>query len=456
MATLLQYNWQPTQVQANTRASFTLEIKNGSQARNLTRNDEITLLVPSGDAAGDLFVNLNDIAPGAPAKWRFSKDPNGDGYNFIISPTENLTLAANASLIFSLSNAVINPLAGNCTLKLQEFIGDDVGDSSFSVSKTEAQFSIVAQAIPDKVGKNQNTQLRWTATKASYVTISPLSGQYDTQGTLSTNPSTDVTPSTPQVTYTFTAWQQSGQEWRRDTVTVTISPPVILLFEPQDHAPINYDDSITLRWEVAYAETVWLTLKNGPVQVKGKGEMPVKPRDMLPANSNASSVSYTLRATGSGPAVTSTLTVPFRPLYINYFRYPNFDQTSSVIVSVSNGSASYRSQQNAEGQTYYILTATGPFGPLTQYLGPYPALQVQVFVSSADRVAPGSTVTLSWQTWLATRLELDDGSQIVPLPDADVAHGQHSVTIYSSTNYLLIAYDAQGRRLTSSLLVTVA
>ncbi|PLY42114.1 hypothetical protein CSZ94_12095 [Janthinobacterium sp. ROICE36] len=440
------YVLNPGSVQANTRANFTLVASNGASALNLTTDDEIYLGLPVGTGATDLTPDLNDINTQAPPGWRFSKYASPGPYNFVISPTRNLTVAANAALVFQLNNVIINATQGSSQVALQEYIGSGDAGTAFPVLKSEAVLSIIAQAIPTTVGRKQTTTLKWTAAKAAYVTISPLNVQVDTVGQLVTTPSSDISPEAPQVTYSLTAWTPD-QQFARDSVTVTISQPVINRFDPQNSPPINYNDSVTLQWDVAYAEKTTLSLPQGQVQKPATGTQTVQPKTMLQGNSNIAT--YTLWASGAGNPATKTVQIPFNPVAIDYFRYPAVGVTNSYEFYVTNGVG--RVDQFAG---YFQLTATGPNGPLVQYLGNYPALQIQVFVASASPVSAGTPVTLTWQTVHAQAWTLTANGQGVPI-DA-VASGTVVVTPAVTTTYILSAGEGAGNTLTSSLQVAIS
>lgn len=447
--TVLQYSLLPNSVQANSRANFTLNASNGNTELLLTSADEIYLKLPVGTGASELTSDLSDIGTSSPGDWRFSKNPNGGEYNFIISPLCSVKLPAYASLPFVMMNVVVNAQAGNCMVDLQEFIGTGDASRSFVVGKTEAKFSIVAQAIPLTVGKTQTTILKWSAAKAAYVTIEPLGLRVDTSGEHKTTPYKDLLPPAPQVSYTFTAWTQD-QQFTHDIVVVTISPQIIHMFSTKDPMPIDYDASVTLEWQVDYAETVALLLPQGAVQVKPNDSLVVQPKSML----NGNTAKYILRATGTGNAVQSDVTIEFKPVIIDYFRYLDFDNAIPTL-AVTNGRGGYVSMQGEQG-LYYCLTATGPFGPLTQYLGNCPQLQVQVFIASAQDAAPGTALDLQWQTHFATGLSLQFDGVSHAIASDQIARGGFSVAPMVSTQYVLAAMDAQGNTITSSLSVTVA
>ena len=447
--TILAYVLTPTSVNANTRANFTLVVSNGSTPLQLTPNDEIYLAIPVGTSATDLTVSLDDVSTQAPDAWRFSKFSDGGASNFIISPTQNVTINASAALVFELNAVIVNLTAGSASVVLNEYIGSHVGQLSTSISKSEAVLSIVAQAIPSTVGKNQTTILKWTSAKAAYVTIQPLDKQVDTVGQLVTTPSRDLMPGASQVSYSFTAWTPD-QQFARDIVVVTISGPVITSFEPQHQAPVGYDDQITLRWDVAYAETVFLVLPQGPVQKPARGELLVQPKTMLQGNAN--SATYTLRATGAGNPVFGYVVIPFQPVRIDYFRYPAPGVINAYAFCVTNGMSQIDQLSGPQGQ-YFQLTATGPDGPLVQYLGNYPALQIQLLYLSSTTVSAGTMIQLQWQTVYAVSWALTANGVPVSIPQS--AGGSIPVTPMETTTYVLSASDANGKTITSTNQVTV-
>jgi hypothetical protein len=444
-SSVFAYVLNPGAVQANTRASFTLAATNGGSALQLTTDDEIYLALPVGLGATDLTPDLSDINTQAPSNWRFSKAPSGGDYNFVISPTQAVTVAANAVLLFQLNKVVVNASQGTSLVQLDEFVGGGQASTSFPVMKSEAVLSIIAQALPITVGRNQQTTLKWTAAKAAYVTIAPLNQKVETVGQQLTTPSTDITPEAPQVTYSFTAWTVD-QQFARDSVTVTISPPVVQQFDPQDCPPIDYDAEVTLEWAVNYAETVTLSSPRGQLPKPSTGKLPVSPSTMLPPN--GSIAVYTLRASGAGKPVTASVQIPFNPMSIDYFRYPAAGVIDQYEFNVTNGVG-----QVDQFAGYFQLTATGPGGPLTQYLGDYPALQIQLFYVTANAVAAGTPITLSWQTVKAVAWSMTANGK--PLSIGGTAKGSVTDTPAVTTTYLLSATDAGGKVITSSLLVTL-
>ncbi|WFR77067.1 hypothetical protein P9875_15190 [Janthinobacterium rivuli] len=446
-ATVLTYVLSPATAVANSRVNFTLVASNGgAKPLQLTPNDEIYICLPVGSGATDLTADLSTVNTGAPASWRCSKNASAAPYNFLISPSQNVTLAAGAFLAFEFNAVVINLEQGNVSVLLDEFIGAGQAKTSFPVSKSVAVLSIVAQAVPQIVGLGQSTTLKWTAAKAAYVTISPLPNQYKTIDQLVTTPSKDVAPGAVQVAYTFYAWTPS-QEFARDIVVVTISAPVVESFEPKNSPAINYFDTVTLSWNVDYAQTVQLTTDTGVVQVGSSGSLPVQPYNRLQGNS----ATYTLRATGLGQPVLAQIDIPFKPVTVDYFRYPAFGVTNTYQVGVSNGV-----WQVDQFTGYFRLTASGAYGPVVQYLGDYPSLQVQVFLASADSVAAGTAVTLQWQTSLALSANLGANGVSRAIASDQVAKGSVVVNPAVTTDYVLSVSDANGNIVTSSLSVVVS
>lgn len=443
---IFTYVFTPASVRANTRAGFTLVASNGASALNLTSSDEIYLALPVGGGASDLTPDLSDINPQAPANWRFSKAPSGGQYNFVISPVQPVSVPANAALVFTLANVIINPLPGTSTVRLQEFIGNGDATRSFSIDKSEAQLSIVVQATPSTIGRNQTTTLKWTATKAAYVTIAPLGIQVDTVGQRVTTPSKDVNPEAPQVTYTLTAWTPDQQS-ASASVTVTISAPVIDSFEPQRQPAIGYTDHVTLSWNTYYAEKVTLSLPQGEVQRPLQGSLDVQPYTMLQGNSSVAT--YTLRASGAGTPAQKLVRITFQPVAIDYFRYVAAGNTTDFEFHVSNGTGVV-----TPGSGYYQLTASGPAGPLVQYLGDYPALQIQLLQAGTAAAIAGTPFTLTWQTVQATAWALTANGQ--PVTIAQQANGQVTLTQAVASTYMLRVSDASGAELTSVLQVPMA
>jgi hypothetical protein len=244
-----------------------------------------------------------------------------------------------------------------------------------------------------------------------------------------------------------TAWTNDGSSSAAPPVVATLSPP-LLTFSAHPLGPLDLDAQAELDWQVDYGIQAFIAPppQGGLGQVNPKGTLSFAPGTFLQGNADA--VTFSLRATGYKPPPPDTVTFTFNPAEILSFTYE--DLASKVPRYVKrNGFA-----QLVEKDGLYTLTVTGPGGPLVQYLGPGPYLQVQYFAASPDPAPSGGPVTLQWVTLNAASLELQDGVSSKPL--TPVAQGTTQVTPTADTTYVLVATAADGQQVTSQLTVTVA
>jgi hypothetical protein len=416
------------------------------------------VLVPT-QSAGTLNPQVTSSPTAQP--WTASLTTTAQGYQIKVWPITGGSLAPGQTVTVQIANIVVTPTPNAPIIVVTETLkGDQPTTGTINSSVTSASLAIVANAVPVTVGMGQQTSLQWSAIGGSTVQIQgptqidiPLAGP----GPIYSQ-NTPVTPyqTVPQTTFTLVVATQD-QQTAKYPVTVQLSPPIVEQFDYSPPGPFGLGDAITFEWDVDYSTAVYLTPAIPPAsgQVQPVGSQVVVPSKYLPKQSNQSTLTFTLTTKGfalspSQPPPAPTQTIQLNPAQILYFGYSDLT-TKAVKQVVVNGFATV---SGPNGNGLYTLTVTGPGGPLTQYLGPGPYLEVQYFGASPNpSPSPGSPVTLSWQTLNAVALTLDPGNIQIPL--TSIASGSYAVTPTVQTNYVLTAQAASGQSITSQITVAV-
>lgn len=322
------------------------------------------------------------------------------------------------------------------------------------------------QAEPAQVKRGVSATLRWQVDNAAQVEIEGIGVQPAT-GTL------PVAPRNSTVYVLIARGKKKEQEVRR-TVQVTVEAPAgarIAKFEvnPQTVKP---GDPAILAWQVEAAREVSL----GGQAVKPVDSAEVRPQE---------STSYTLSATGEDGApqtaqvvvtVERANTTPTAQIEVTQFafdppaiqagqnttlRWQTRGATRATIEGLGavdvNGSRSVRPARSGSVR----LTATGPGGSATGAASvtvnaatrppdPEPSgLRVTAFRIEPAQVAPGQAAQMTWSVAGATRVVIS------PEPGTVAASGMTSLQPRLTNRYVLTAWDAQGREVTATAMVTV-
>lgn len=484
------YTMSPTLFVAGTTASFTLTITNTavtdevsalrakrSRAAPAVRagklavtGDVIQVDLPQGDpgsqnvlvpASDASLINPQVTASPSGQPWTSILSLTAQGYQVRIWPIGGGSLGAGQSVTVQVSNVVVTPTPNAPLVRITETVlGSQPATMTIHTLVTSASLDIVANAVPATVGLGQPTVLQWSAMGGSTVTITgtttveiPLSGPGPIySGSRAMLPFQDAR----QTTFTLTVSTQDNQT-RSYPVTVTLSPPVVRTFSYAPPGPFDLDDSVTFWWDVDYATQVFFTpvLPPGTGQVVPTGSQTVVPRKLYPQASNQSTLTFTLTTKGyqppGEPLPAPTLTLELNPAQILYFRYSNL-QSKAIQLKVANG----RPMLTGPDSTGLSrLQVTGPAGPLEQFLGPGPYLEIQYFSASPNpSPAPGTSVELTWLTQNATSLVLDPGN--IPVTSNAQGSGSATVAPTADTTYILTATaQPAGTEVTSQLDITV-
>ncbi len=321
------------------------------------------------------------------------------------------------------------------------------------------------RAEPGQVKRGVPATLRWQVDNAAQVEIEGI-GVQPPAGTL------PVAPQSSTVYVLIARGKKKGQEVRQ-TVQVTVEAPAgarIVKFEanPQTVKP---GDPAILAWQVEGAREVSI----GGQAVKPADSAEVRPKE---------STSYTLSATGEdGAPQTAQVVVtveradapPAAQIEVTQFafdppsiqagqsttlRWQSRGATRASIEGLGavevNGSRSLRPARSG----YARLTVTGPGGSATSTTNvtvtsagppdPGPTgLRVTAFRIEPAQVAPGQAAQMTWSVPGATRVVIS------PEPGTVAASGMTSIQPRQTNRYVLTAWDAQGREVTATAMVTV-
>lgn len=482
---LFVYSIYPNQVFISTTTTLTLFISNPLDGDDVSiakgrpeeklfdnseQSDEIDVYIPGtpggeqGTPAGYLTEALNNVnCTSLSDGWGCTSISGSSGYYFKIYALGDTKLQPGDSIRIEFQTVQVNDTPGAPLIRIDEFIGDNYGSQLLTVQKLRQEVKIIAWADPSKVALNQISTINWSAWGGAYVTIAPdplnpnpgQERRFPCQGSgVATGQiQVQVTPSQSQETFTLTVWT-NDQQSAKDLVVVNVSKPLILSFSGAPTEPINLNESVTLQWNVKYANQVYLVSGGGrPSRVPLQKEQQVYPKDFLIGNQ--SSVIYTLQATGrdytTQKPLTKSQTVNFKPVQILYFKYTDLT-TKAFIYDTANALTVNISTPDSQYPDLLQLVAAGPGGPKVQYLGSGPYLQIQYFNASPLPIQPGQSSILSWVTLNADSVKLDPGN--ISVPSNAQGGGSCSVNPTQTTTYVLTARKGQ-ETVTSQLMVVV-
>lgn len=468
--TQFEYRLTPDEVKANSRVNFTLSISNPNQLVAVKQGNAFNYLSPTrmrakaalgdeidmfwniGNAPDDFAVNLDAVtAVSLSEGWQIAISPSSAGPFFKIFPTGDGEIPPGRSISFSINNVVTNPYAGPTLVEYLEFIDGNEGQTQQTIVKNPQTLSITAQLLPPIVGLNQPTRLQWTVTGGAFVNIVGWDGNQplNVDRPVNGNPFTDslmVTPAPRQTIYSLTVRTVTGETAQATPNPVaTVSPPIIFFFEPQDLPPIAINEQVTLRWNVQFATTVFLSIPQ-PVRVNPEDSRVFTPKDLLLGNE--SEVFYYLRAEGYEGPEEDKVKITFQPVKAFYYRY----RTPAKQFTEWDGVNYLRFQETKEGDVR-TLTLTGPGGPIVLHLGPGPWLQIPLFYAEPPEITAGETTMLHWETANAISLVLEPGGIVIG--EDQIQEGHLEVSPGETTDYTLVATDREGGQLTSLLRVEV-
>lgn len=452
--TLYQYRFGPDSLFVGAVAAPTLTVTNPSRTDGGTGLQTIYVLIPIGPGPDDITAAAGGLTIASPnGKWQIKPYLNAaNPYVELTGPA----LKALESVNFTFSNVQVSTSIGTAPFVIQE--GSTQASVTETIAKVKTELSIQGfYASPVTVTKGTKTTLTWVVSGGSYVVLQPGSIRRDITGSGTFTDSYQIDVGTPSQSYLlqlFTDDRQSTQ-----LVTVAFVGSVSAHIDSDATGPIGTADQVTLKWDTGYTDT-YPKLESPTTSdvVDMSGTKTVTPGDSL--TDNASSLDYTLTATGYNGPATDTVTITFKPVRIKSFRYADMTKQTILLPQVANpapGSptASYQPDNN-------VLTTYGPgagAGPLMAYLGTGPELQVQVIIAEPETPSAGEDVVLTYATGNAVSATLSIGLDGQPAQvDLDTTTQTGTTTIKApdaSTTLLLTVTGTDCPDVTSEFDLTV-
>lgn len=252
-----------------------------------------------------------------------------------------------------------------------------LGSLDFLVSSTPFPPTVSLSADPAAIDAGQISTLAWETDNATSASLDNGIGPIPLSGSMTVTPAMTTT-------YTLCATGEGGTASAQAKVSIYFPPPTALF--SASPGTILRGESSTLSWSTTGAETV--TIDPGIGAVDPAGARAVQPGE---------TTTYTLRATGAGGTITSTVTVEVRepPPRISHFTATpeaippggsailSWQVTGADTVTIDHGIGPVPASGSAPiapaEETVYTLTASGPGGTAT----------TQVTVRMLDQVLRG-------------------------------------------------------------------
>ncbi|MFY8106847.1 MAG: hypothetical protein ACOVKO_08010 [Elstera sp.] len=446
MATVYTYSITPTTLGCGVTANLSLTIVNSGAAQSGGRQT-ITIQIPVGTDQNSLTTSISGISVTAStattqAGWAGIIASGVSGYYLKL---QGPPLTAGQVLNFDLNTVVVNTEAGTVQLPVTEQFTNPMGTTSLILQKQFLDLKILSFVPEDAfTSVPGTTNMDWTVQGGSYTVLLPNNVQRPTQGT---GPFSDQYPVSitvgPSTQFTLQLWTDNHQ-YVTENATV-YAGTVSATLTNNSLGPIDLTAPVTFNWSSNYAVApLYLSpTPSGTSKVNTSGSMTFVPGTLL--NTNASSLTFTLQATGWPTPAQATTSVFFNPVQILWLRY-----TDSTKTAVTWGAKNYISRGTSliQNAGVWTLTAAGPSGPIQQQLGPVSAVQVQLFTASPSSPQIGDTVTLSYETANATGITLN--GEATPW-DATTQSGSTSFT-YAGPSLLTLVATGTGNTSVSSLL----
>lgn len=327
-------------------------------------------------------------------------------------------------------------------------------------------------ATPLMVASGGTTNLAWTTTNATQITITAEPGGELVNTTDATGSATSAAL-TGDTKFTLTAAGPGGPVSRSVMVTVMANNnmPMITAFSASP-ATIAPGASSTLSWTTMNADSVTITAGGNTLVDAGPatGTQVVMPAD---------TTSYELVATGAGGTAmqTVTVTVDPNPVVNSFMARPttidpgdsstlswDVANADNVTVTDSNGTEVYNDSglmanvmvSPAATETY-TLVATNPngtaMGTAMVTVNPPQGPAINAFTANPTTINLGEETTLSWDVSNATTITISDGAATTTT-STDLM-GMIALRPLTTTTYTLTASDGSNPDVPAMVTVTV-
>lgn len=475
--TRLRYAITPDTVITGSLQTLTFTAENPADGTRITfaagaRGDEILLTIPAPPAesgASALTDKVDCVAQSATDGFIAGLQPGGNAIT--IRPTDAVILPPGGRIEVTLSNIQINAVAGAPVLTVDEYIGNDSGKATLTMTKRVAGLTITAWLDRQLAGQDQPVTLYWQSTGGTVVEVTGLDGgtgarRFPVSGKVPPYPGQiSFLPRQPgSQTLTLTVRTGDGMKSATTGVTLDVRSPFIgsLSADPPGDSAIAADQSVSLDWSVLYARAAILT----PPSAAGPRQVPAQPlralvvQPGLDAIDGAASpsdipqtVDYILTATGFAPQAEARLSFTLKPVRFLYFKYLLRRPDGSLAnPSYALDPADWSAFQMVLStvNSFTLFQPGGTSG--TWYLGAGDTTHPQIlYFDTADAPKDGK-VTLVWQSANLNTLVLDPGGQ--KITGTDIAKGQLQVEVPKGGECVLTGTSASGEVVTSVLNVS--
>ncbi len=475
-ATLLSYQFQPSQVFIATTTNLQLVITNpvGGQAINFAggpQGDEIDIYFPVGSGNTDL-VNSITFGSSSQTPGFTCSQVQGDVY-FAIRAPQSTTLQPGQTIVITFTNVIINGQTGNppsaATININEYIGSNSGTGSLSITKLTQALNVIAWLDPLVVGKKKYSTLYWQSMGGTKVVVAgfgdgtgtkefPVQGDPPYPGNCPVNVPSDTES---QRTYTIRVYTSDNQH-EETQVTLTQMPPLITSFTSNiPQGAISVVQPVVLSWTSLYATTTYMQLANSNMLTN-----PISPLTVNPGQEIASlyqpgsgsqlpgSATYILTLMGFQKQATQQMTWQLQPVGLAYFKYGTMDNAGhlSGIMFKTDPEEWAPVSADLSNPNLNVFTIHQPGLPdSVYYLGSGDTTHPQIQYFNAEKKS-SEQYELKWVTANLTSLVLNPGNTTIP--SGQIVNGTMTLNdIADPTLYTLTGTAASGQTIVSQLMV---
>ncbi len=463
MPTKLSYTFQPAQAFVATSTNLTFTITNPLGGNTILfsggpKGDEIDVYFPVGNSNTDLVTALQFTATSNTPGFTCAKSAAGD--YFIVRAPAGASLTPGSQVVIVFNSVTINPIAGQTSVTIKEYIGATENDTAVVITKLPQELGIIAWLQPWTVGQNQMATLYWQSMGGTFVQISGFpdgtgTKTFPVQGNPPYPGNTDVGVLTTESQRTYTvAVYTSDNQHKEVPVTLTQHSPLITSYTSDRSGTISVADTVQLEWSLLFAasntlQTPAITLRN-----------PISPTSVVPGNdmvkayqgnyaSMPNTASYVLTAYGYQNNPSQGLSFQLAPVQLAYFKFSTQESGGlSGIIFKTIPAGWIPTQLEIVSPTLNVLTIFQP-GQTSNvyYLGSGDTIHPQIQYFNAADDGSGQ-YKFSWVTANLKALVLNPGSYQIGA--ANIQQGSQTLSL-TAGQYILTGTGTNGDTIQSVL-----
>ena len=398
------------------------------------RTSSVTVVVGQAPTIDSFTVDPEFVPVGEPCTFSWSTS----GADTVRIDPDIGEVGNSGSRIITLTST------GTYTLTAENIYGTATATVTVSVG---SQPVVSITASPNPINEGDGTTLSWTSTNAESVSINQGIGQVGAADTL------DVTPAST-TTYTITGTNPYGTS--TESVTVIVNPlPVIVSFTSSREV-MPSGESCFLSWATTGASSTSID----PIGSVGPaGSLEVSPTETTTYILTATNASGGSRMSSVTVTVidqpTASITANPTTIIEGQSSILSWNCTNADSIFIDHGVGAVELSESYEVRpsvtTTYTITATNAYGSATDAVtitvNNLPLVSIGAL---PEIIAGGQTTTLSWSSFNADSVEIDNGVG-VQIPNAS---GSQVVAPTETTTYTITGTNAFGTR-TASVMVTV-